>query len=652
MNELAVLQNPFRGSIVSTPWESAIDVPSIHRDVFEVCCQAVDDVRARGASAGVLIQGTPGSGKTHLLGRLREHLSQKQASVDLDAPRQAFVWIRLNTNPRWLWRHVRQHFVDDLMQRMPDGLTQLEHLLAGRLAEVADGAGELALWWEYMREDRSAALEDHLDEIAEEARIPSDLMTVLEHWVRRHRRRHCRSWLRGESLPEQVLLSLELVPPQGDVAFDHESLELQAKEIVLSLCRLAGLRMQIVFCFDQIEALQVGLEDRTGLKQFGNVVRDLHDNAHNTLLISCVQADYLSDVRDQIPGYALDSMGSFASQSLTPLLFDEAVALVEARLNTLPELSRMRPPEQDRIWPLTDNDIRDIIGPAGCTPRKLINVCAQRFARLQGSAPQTPAAVDQSLLGMWEERWESAARRSDPTQTEHILADGLPLLVDVAAQEWSTEESAEERDLEFILNGPQGEARVGVSLCNQQNMTSLAGKLRRLKARAERGDLHKLVLIRDERSPISPGARATRRYLDELTADQSGCLLRADAEMIAALDALRELLSDAQAGDLAIGGEAVAPRTLKEWLTRHLASPLREMCGQLTGYPSDDWGEDHALFDQLAELLGQRRIVQLAEASAALDCEPQQLLQLTESDQRRFGLIAGNDPLLFDTAFV
>ena len=67
--------NPFRETIVASPWDAArVDVPSIHGAVFESCMAGIEQVQESRRSAGLVIHGEAGSGKTHLLGRLRSRL--------------------------------------------------------------------------------------------------------------------------------------------------------------------------------------------------------------------------------------------------------------------------------------------------------------------------------------------------------------------------------------------------------------------------------------------------------------------------------------------------------------------------------------------------------------------------------------------------
>ena len=107
-------------------------------------------------------------------------------------------------------------------------------------------------------------------------------------------------------------------------------------------------------------------------------------------------------------------------------------------------------------------------------------------------------------------------------------------------------------DVDILMESPA--LKVGISLCNQKNMTSLAGRLRRLRRQVTESPMDRLVLIRHPRLPISPGAKKTWSYLEDLKG-QKATIAGPDTEVLAALEAMRSLLADAKAGDLANRGK-------------------------------------------------------------------------------------------------
>lgn len=636
------IPNPFRASVVADPWKSAeADVPDIHGAAFRECCEAVEHVRGSGSSAGLLIHGQAGSGKTHLLARLRQRLASGGRNPDLGEQTQVFVSVRLATSPARIWRHVRRQLVDDLLRHTPDGLSQLEHVLAARLAAAGEGAGDLGGWWEYMREERPDDLHALLYGLSVDVQADDALVTVLGHVVGLRHRREARSWLRGELLSEEALEKLGLAA-SGE---ENDGAEDGSKNVVLSLCRIAGAQIPIVFCFDQIEALDLSADGPAGLVAFGSLVAELHDVGQNAVLISCIQADYGPILKDAVPKYAYSRIISYANLSLAPLLPEQALALVTARLQNSPELAPLRTEHSGRTWPLTEQEIRAAMGEAGCTPRELLSFCAHRFAELQ-SGTAVPRVSDEEFLGRdWERRVEAALAGNEPEQTERILSEGLALLMPIAQPNWAVMRESGSRDIELVLAGQEG--RVGVSLCTQPQMTSLAGRLRRLCADFSKARLEKLILIRDPRTPISEGAKKAREYLAELE-KQDAVVCRPSVEILAALDALRTLLSDARSGDLSVEGRTIRIETVRDWLAHHLAEALREFAEQIVTPPQFADFDGEPELDRVMALLRTRHVGALSDLARELNCEPERLDGSIRRHPDQIGYLPGPPAVVFE----
>jgi len=134
----------------------------------------------------------------------------------------------------------------------------------------------------------------------------------------------------------------------------------------------------------------------------------------------------------------------------------------------------------------------------------------------------------------------------------------------------------------LIFDGPRG--RAGLSVCAQSNMTSLAARLKRLKSQFALRRLDRLVVLRDSRIPLTPGAKAARQYLEELE-QQQVVVIFPSVEVLAGLDGLRELLSDAKSGDLDCQGQVIPPQMVEEWLMANLAVALRDFSDEILGKP-------------------------------------------------------------------
>lgn len=665
MKRLAIIPNPFRSSIVADPWHwDVVDVPEIHRAAFDLCRQALTRVQIDQRSTSVLLHGDAGSGKTHLLARLQSWLAGGLPGHD-PAPPAIFISVRLQTSPQMIWRHLQSRFGEDLLRHTANGRTQLERILLPRLAEIQPSIGEPNRWLERVqRESRtSTAATDEVVEVVERLDLAADLndrdlTIVLTHFLLGRHRRDIRAWLRGESLPEAVLAHLGLgADPDGDP-------EERARSIVLNLCRLTGPEMPLVFCFDQVEALQSHPQDLAGLHRFGQMVGFLHDETRNTLLISCVLSVFIDSLNRAIIASDYDRMKSFGHLPLKALTPPEAKRLVETRLGTIPDLQKWRPASSDRFWPLSESWIDLALSQNINTPRALLSYCADRFEldcrpELHHHRPTVEDFLTQEI----EERLEASAASTEPDQTSAILAHGLPLLLRMVDPRLEQGASTPLRGIDLFVEGESG--RILLSLCNHNNMTALASHLRRLRDQLgdrvlEESGRERRLLVRDVRLPISALARRTREYRQELL-DHGFNWIGITPEMVAAIDALRRLLSEAKAGDLANCGESISETRVCEWVAANLATrltPLRDLLDLMIPTVASvepparltDPELKFSLCEDISELLSLHHILSVEYLSARLDRDQAAIEECIRCNPERFGLLTGPPTVVFQPA--
>jgi len=421
---------------------------------------------------------------------------------------------------------------------------------------------------------------------------------------------------------------------------------------------LTGPDIPLVFCFDQVEALQSHPQDLAGLYKFGQMIGFLRDETHNSLLISCILSQFLATLNQAIISSDRDRLAVFGERSLASLTPSEAKQLIEARLNASAELQALHQADHDRFWPLLESDVDEALRLKKDTPRALLSFCADKFeARWRPELIEAPPQVTDFLAQNIEERLEYASATASTDQTDQIITHGLPLLLRLLDQDWELKATARLRDADLVFESPRG--RISVCLCNQLNMTSLAGRLRRLCEQVkdqvlEDSTREKFVLLRDARLPIGAHAKKTREYREQLI-NQGFQWLTASAEMIAALDALRGVLSDAKAGDLSNGGESVLPSTVQEWIAINLDTrlgPLRQLLENLLpdSAPAADQNpnqDDFDLSEDISELLHNHHLVLVADAACKLDRDETVIEACARRYPERFGLLNGPPAVLF-----
>jgi hypothetical protein len=656
--------NPFREGIVASPWETTgVDVNAIHDDVFQECLRGIERVRHDHRSTSLLIHGGAGSGKTHLLKRLRARLTP-QVPPSTDREECLYVWVRLQTSPRMIWRTIRRTLVEDWFRPVRGVRSQFERILFHRLAQIRTAEGDLERWYEYMLDNAPDGLKELMDRIATSLHLDRNTAVAFEHIAFHRHIRDLRAWLCGDSLPEAALARMDLSQDEGT----DEERESLARQVVIMLCRLAGDSLPILITFDQVEALEMFPGDFDGLYAFAQVTSTLHDETSNVFLVSSVQSAYATRLKDKARGADYDRMTSLGALALHPLNKAQAEQLIAARLNAVPQ---SRPDESVPLcWPLEPHEFEELFEKQQVTPRQLLSVCAERFEIVsrggnvtspvppvgsqhpRGAAiPPTRAEIVESFLkDKWDSVREEKLGSNAPEKTEEIVRHGLPMLVKLVAPDANPVRDEQLQDVPIIFEH-EG-ARTGVSICTQSNMTSLAATLKRLKTQLATHRIKRLAIVRDNRVPVNAGAKAAKKHLDELEQDPRTVTLRPAPEILAALDALRGLLSDAKSGDLSCHDEAISPQTLEAWLTAHLPDGLRDLADSLFGKSTDSAragkSDSHDL-EALNTLLASRPVVRLDEAIQELQKSREALTELVRKYPDQISLLAGPPEVLFRT---
>jgi len=555
---LSSIANPFLGVVIQDVWQPLpLDVSSIQQNAFEQCLKGLDNVSA-GKSDSLLIYGAPGAGKTHLISRFQQHLFATAKDAPDQALRCVFVAVRLQSSPTTLWQCVRQRLATDLL-RQEQGISQLQRLIAHQIAaHVKEPPRKWVLAMRVLTSEGESVTE-HLQSIAENLDLGRDVFVMLDHLVHRRYIFDATAWLKGDSLPEHVLSKLGVGADEG------EEREEVARRVVTTLCRLAGETLPIVFCFDQLESLQRYPRDNDAFFRFGRMAADLADSDPNVLLISCVQSVFVDDLKTNMREADRDrAIRRYAT--LEPLTAAQSEELVRARLDSVPELKALRAKKIDPLFPIGTAYLNQLFQTSTRTPRKIIAKCSERFEELKTGTGIEVGPPEAVLESEYIER-RRAALEQPPEDSTRTLTHGLPIawFTFEKCKEFASLAALEASAADVVLRGPRGD--FDVAICNERNMNSLAARFKKLLRGRSGPDVAGSVpiVLRHAALEISSGARKTREYLDELK--RLGCrFIQPDAEALAALEALRSMISDARSGDLSARGETLEPTEVAHWL--------------------------------------------------------------------------------------
>ena len=592
---LSAIRNPFLTQVVADPWSRAeADVPQIHQQVFELCHDLVEEVAQGSGSTCLLVYGEAGSGKTHLLARLRDHLEKHSEAV--------FISVRLQTVAPRIWRHIRRAVVTDLLRETAPGVTRLDTLLE--------------------RIGPAEALQQKIG-------VSFGLLTILTHFRENRFRAQCAAWMRGEALPEAMIEKLGLA---GDET-DDLSLEDQANQTVVHLCRMVA-PLPMVLCFDQVEALETVPGDLTGLHAFGKAVADLHAELANMAAISSMQSSFALKLEDKLDRYIFDRL-SLHRAELQPLNWKQGEEVLRKRLDSDPALAEMRVAQRSGpFWPLSEPPLKELFGAADlCTARRLIHHAAERFEAARGALLPDRRTVGAFLADEFAARREKALENL-PEDVEEMLLMALPILFEFLG----------ERAPSIALAGAKTvpEGREGVlQILNQIHPSAVAARLKKIEQNWDPVTDPPLILVRDARRTISPTAKKTREMLERMEG-AGATLLQPSTEVLATLEALRSLHADAQSGNLVHRGEVVATLALREWFAANIPPVLEDFLEEL----KPKVGKDRFVSD-LLDFLEVRSIVKLEEAAQAVSISPEALADYARHHPVQLGYFAGPPAVLF-----
>lgn len=606
---LAGLPNPFTRSVIPDAWSEAEgDVPDVNRDASDLCLRLIDLVANEQTSTGLLLTGNQGAGKTHLLARLRTLLEKDRRDV-------VFVYLRLESSASHLKRFLRRRFVDDLLRPWDGDRTRLETMLSRRAAGATD-------------------LETLLDSIG----FGFNLSTVLRHCHEGRHRRLCGQWLRGDALPESALTLLGL----GRGEEDEESQEDEALEMVVRLSQLASPH-PVVLCCDQVESLEAYPGDHRGLYGYAQAASTLHDSLPNLLVVSCMQAVYYDSLREQLPAQIRERIWKHRTY-IQPVDWPQARQLLLTRLARLEPLRETS--EKGVLWPLADGDFRELFEFGTCPARQVVFRAEQLFEQARGTARE-PAPEDTNLSAFLFSRFDRLREEGLAHPRERadiILAHGLPKLLSLVGIEEKPRPNADVGLVDLVCG--DSNVKAAVSFCHQFR-SALPRRLRKIAEADVVSHYDRVVLLRPASMPIGEKAHQTRQHLDRLR--RSGAILvQPSTETMAALDALRKLLSDVQSGDLAFRGDTLAPETVAEWMATHLPESLERLVDDIAGTDQAQPGEQDMLAQNLVDYVTEHRVVGAAQVARDLNASEEEILTCARNHPAQIGILAGPPALLFE----
>ncbi|PPS40339.1 ATP-binding protein [Chroococcidiopsis sp. TS-821] len=333
--------------------DPALNVNSIHQEAITIIESILAQVAKDRRTRTVLLAGDSGSGKSHLLGRLKQALNSKAFFVYIDP------WADSN----FIWRHILRQTVDSLL-KVPEGQQE----------------SQLLLWLKSLSIFKQRSLIDRLigDRQAFinklRASFPTDIYNAREFFGVLHDLLNPEThflacdWLRGDNLDEDALKVLKVKQ-----AIDSEE---AAQNILFNLGKISSQTQPIVLCFDNLDNIPYS---SNGLRNF-QALFDFNSMLHNQyipnflILISIITNTWIRN-KDGIQGADVARIDTYIK--LKSINLEQAEALWRSRLFLLHQQADKLP--SSPIYPLNRQFLEDKYPGGKTLPRDVLSLGRQLF---------------------------------------------------------------------------------------------------------------------------------------------------------------------------------------------------------------------------------------------------------------------------------
>jgi hypothetical protein len=357
---------------------SALTVESIHQEAIVEIEGLLDLVTTDNCSRTVLLIGDSGSGKSHLLGRLKRTLN----------PKAFFAYILCNwADSGNIWRHILRHTVDSLIE-IPEGQQESQLMLwLKSLSAFTKRSLKERFFnhkvWQLLQSDRQKFIQ-HLKQTYKKAAIynPDIFFGVLHDLTNPELYDLACEWLRGDDLSEESMQTLKVRH-----CIDTEDV---AKNILANFGKISTETQPVVLCFENLETLPKLPDGFLDIQPLFDVNTTIHgDSLKNLLVIISIVTNTWNRHSDKIQ--QSDKAGIYRKIKLKLITLEQAEALWAYQLKYLHQQANPQP--ASNIFPLT-RQILEQNFPGGKTlPRNAFILGRQEYHKYKLSITQKPEPI-------------------------------------------------------------------------------------------------------------------------------------------------------------------------------------------------------------------------------------------------------------------
>ncbi len=563
--------------------ESEPIVQSIHQDALTVIEGTLEQVTRDHYTRTIILDGDSGSGKTYLLGRLKQAFNHKAF----------FVYIPPFPQNDYIWRHILRYTVDSLVQ-VPTGqkYSQLllwlkSVLLALKQRSLKDKIKENIL--DLLQTDRQLFIK-RLKEIYTRSDHNSiynadKFFGILHDLTDPKLYSLACEWLRADDLSEESLEALRLKS-----SIDTEQ---AAREILANFGRVAMNTQPIVLCFDQLESIARLPDGALDLQSLFNVNTKIHDEDKNFLIVISILTNTWEHYKTRIDQSHRARIDREVPLRLITL--EQAESLWASRLSGLHRQAKPQP--KSSIYPLSAEELEASFPGGRTNPRDVLRLGRDMFqaykewlmqqttpngskpiANSEGDAESThwtksqqtaQSLKEDELLAIFKIKWQDELSKIKESVNRIRYFTSLELVemlkeVLMAFQVENLQSPLFDRTkfagYSFNYQLPQQSTKIGIVWTEDQGMDNFFRIMEACQRTLNTQNCQMLYLIRAE-STGKTTLKGHQLYRQIFTPPHRH--LEPDIASVQALAAYFNLVKDAREGDLVVGSQTIGFKMLQ-----------------------------------------------------------------------------------------
>lgn len=369
--------NPFMGRTVMKShhiWdEQFLDITSINAHVSEQIFDSIKLAKENNATLGIAVVAPKGTGKTHVLSRIRHQLKMNNQGC--------FIYLCEYGNLAFIKSHFLQGLAMSLNKKGGSGTTQWQELATALVNSVVSSFNQpdkLVGQFHNIVRKNPAIVHQITDRILQHYEIDNPNVVRAIIWtLSKPHAPYAINWLAGRDLSENQAKFLDL--PE----FSTENRSGEAFEMAVQILNLVASYTLPVICFDELDAAESADENDETVGGFTramsvtSLAKDVYNNLKCGIIITAV---YKRTLQDQIKAsFAMDSVVERLIEkelALSTLKSENVIELVANHLRAFYHSQQISPPH--KLYPFNEKQLQEL-GEARLTTREVLQWCSKNI---------------------------------------------------------------------------------------------------------------------------------------------------------------------------------------------------------------------------------------------------------------------------------